>query len=201
MAEPNTLDFMKFLREFQMVKRAVDIEDRYENDAEHSYQLAMLGWWIDQKLQLGLDHERLLKYALVHDLVEVYAGDLNPLTASAEEWQQKPAKEAAAAEQIQKRFQEFGQLHDTILSYAAKADKESRILYVVDKVLPLMNLYITDKHHDWYRSRDITGTRHADWLAGRFRAVELEGSDVHAIVQEIVEFMMHEGMFTAENAG
>jgi hypothetical protein len=67
--------------------------------------------------------------------------------------------------------------------------------------LPLMNLYITDKHHDWYRSRDITGTRHAEWLAGRFRAVELEGSDVHAVVQEIVEFMMHEGMFTAENAG
>ena len=44
----NIFKFANFLYKFQQVKRIMLAtgEDRQENDAEHSYQLAMLSWYI-----------------------------------------------------------------------------------------------------------------------------------------------------------
>ncbi len=71
------LDFTKLLNKFRAVKRIVFTvgEGEPENDAEHSYQLAMLSWYIISAENLKLDKNLVIKYALVHDLVEVYAGD------------------------------------------------------------------------------------------------------------------------------
>ena len=49
--------------------------NRLENSAEHSWHLAMACWSIATYFELSLDHERLLKMALVHDLGEIDAGD------------------------------------------------------------------------------------------------------------------------------
>jgi 5'-deoxynucleotidase YfbR-like HD superfamily hydrolase len=38
-------------------------------------QLAMLAWYLADSNGLSLDKNLLLRYALVHDFVEVYAGD------------------------------------------------------------------------------------------------------------------------------
>lgn len=51
--------------------------DRAENDVEHSYSVAILCWYLNDKLKLNLDIAKVLKYALVHDFPEVYAGDVN----------------------------------------------------------------------------------------------------------------------------
>ena len=47
----SSLNFTKFMVALQKVERAIYIpgEDRKENDAEHSYQLAMLAWYLIQK--------------------------------------------------------------------------------------------------------------------------------------------------------
>lgn len=67
--------YLHFLDEFRRIKRAYNAtgEDRKENDMEHSYQLAMLAWYIIDTQGLSLEKDLVLKYCMVHDLVEVYA--------------------------------------------------------------------------------------------------------------------------------
>ena len=48
---------------------------RLENSAEHSWHLAMACWAVAQHFKLDVNHEKLLKLALVHDLGEIEAGD------------------------------------------------------------------------------------------------------------------------------
>lgn len=48
-----------------------------EDDISHSYSVAMFAWRLNEALDAGLDDEKLLKYSLLHDFVEVYAGDVN----------------------------------------------------------------------------------------------------------------------------
>ena len=71
------IEFTKFTHSFQQIKRVIyaNGEDRNENDAEHSYQLAMACWLVVETKKLKLDLNKIVKYALVHDLVEIYAGD------------------------------------------------------------------------------------------------------------------------------
>lgn len=49
--------------------------DRRENDAEHSWHLAMMVMVLAEYAAEPIDVERTLKLVLVHDLVEIHAGD------------------------------------------------------------------------------------------------------------------------------
>src|SRR3989344_2250729 len=71
------MDFIEFTHEFRKVLRVARIpyDSRMENDVEHSYQLAMVAWYLIDRHKLRLNKEKVFMYALAHDLVEVYAGD------------------------------------------------------------------------------------------------------------------------------
>lgn len=47
-----------------------------ESIAEHIFRAAIMGWFFGKKK--GLNIEKLLKIALIHDLCEIYAGDTTP---------------------------------------------------------------------------------------------------------------------------
>ncbi|MER1972510.1 MAG: HD domain-containing protein, partial [Psychrobacter alimentarius] len=66
-------DVTHFLLELDALKRVnrrsyVTHTTRRENSAEHSWHLAMACWSIAELFELDVNHERLLKMALVHDL-------------------------------------------------------------------------------------------------------------------------------------
>jgi len=48
-----------------------------ESIAEHIFRAAIMGWILGKE-KTGLNVERLLKMALIHDLCEIYAGDETP---------------------------------------------------------------------------------------------------------------------------
>ncbi len=48
-----------------------------ETVAEHIFRTALMAWILGRKKK-GLDTERIIKMALVHDLCEIYAGDTTP---------------------------------------------------------------------------------------------------------------------------
>lgn len=48
---------------------------REENDAEHSWHMALVALTIKEYFQGDVNLERSLKMILIHDLVEIYAGD------------------------------------------------------------------------------------------------------------------------------
>ncbi len=138
------LAFSDFLRKFREVERALWKKGSkvFENDAEHSYTLAMLAWYIAQTHKLELDMHKVLLYALTHDLVEIYAGDTPVHNASAELVQSKHEREEAARKRIESEFPEIPELHQTILNYEMKADAESRFIYALDKVEPTIAIYL-----------------------------------------------------------
>jgi len=150
------LDFVHLLDKFRKVERMLYVqgEDRHENDVEHSYNLAMLAWYITESHDLDLDKDKVLKYALVHDFVEVYAGDTYIYSTNKDELNSKVDREKKAAERLQKELPEFKGLHKLISIYEKKGDKESRFIYALDKIQPVLNIY-TDGGRIW-KEKEIT---------------------------------------------
>ncbi len=141
------LKFFELLNTVQRVSRTVFVkgEERLENDIEHQYQLAVVSWYIIVTEKLSLNVDRTIQYALVHDMVEAYAGDMHFYKRNEEE---KKEREHAAAQRLCEEFPEFTDMHALIVGYERREDLESRFVYALDKLLPIMNIYL-DKGRSW----------------------------------------------------
>jgi putative hydrolase of HD superfamily len=154
----NLLTFAKMLGELQAVERVIRVKgtERWENDVEHSYSLAMLAWYVLDTGKFPLDREKVLRYALAHDLVEVYAGDTYLYTEDKELLESKPERERVAAERLQQEFPELPDMHVAISAYVAKEDAESRFVYALDKIEPILKIYL-DGGRTW-KEKNVTLT-------------------------------------------
>ena len=72
---------------------------RRENSAEHSWHLAVMALTLAEHAPSGTDIGRVIAMLLVHDLVEIDAGDLFAYADAAQQARQQEA-EAAAADRI-----------------------------------------------------------------------------------------------------
>lgn len=137
------IGFAKILNELQKVERVIRVpgSERWENDVEHSYSLAMLAWYIVESRKLKLDRDKVFCYALAHDLVEVYAGDTYLYSEDKELLASKPERERLAAERLVSEFPEVPEMHAAIIGYITKEDPESRFVYALDKIEPIIKLY------------------------------------------------------------
>jgi putative hydrolase of HD superfamily len=143
------IDFIEFTHEFQEVVRVArpPFRQRFENDAEHSYQLAMVAWFLIEQDKLKLDRELCFMYALSHDLVEVYAGDTYTFDNNHSLSKQKREKEAL--KKIKKRFSSFKTLAKILENYEKKKDEESKFIYTLDKLIPPIQIYL-EKGKLWH---------------------------------------------------
>jgi putative hydrolases of HD superfamily len=94
---------MHFLREIDKLKNVerkihTSTLKRYESTAEHSWHLAMFVLLLHTELPSDLDLFKMVKLALVHDLVEIYAGDTMPFNE--DEMATKHERELAAAKKL-----------------------------------------------------------------------------------------------------
>lgn len=147
--------FIKLITDFGKVQRVIYFPgtDRQENDQEHSYSLAMTAWYLAESNKLPLDIEKVLKYALVHDLVEVFAGDTY-IYGDAAHLASKVEREEKAAKQLLAEHPEFQELHDCIAAYMRHAEPESKFVYALDKILPVLLIY-ADGGRTW-KEENIT---------------------------------------------
>jgi len=143
------LRFTKLIHKFQKVDRRVLIPktDRWENDLEHSYQLTLTAWYLIEKNNLKLDIVKVLKYALVHDIVEAYAGDTY-IYGDQKHVSSKKSREDLAAKRLEKEFPKFKSLHKLIIAYEDRKDLESKFVYALDKLIPIVNIHL-DKGRTW----------------------------------------------------
>ncbi|HSX06371.1 MAG TPA: HD domain-containing protein [Candidatus Saccharimonadia bacterium] len=110
---------------------------RKENDAEHSWSLALfacaLAQHVDKRLNVGL----VAQYATVHDLVEVHAGDTSN-HASAAVKATKDAREAKALHKLESELIAFPWIVQSLTAYEGQTDQEAIFVRSVDKILPLL---------------------------------------------------------------
>lgn len=131
--------------EFAEVKRRTgNLSGGYESDTDHTVMLSLLACSLaryDQRLDVG----KVAQYALVHDLVEVYAGDVQTIQLDTIDFARKAADEAKALAQLDNEFgKTFPWLIETITAYEALADPESRFVKTLDKCMPALTHLFTE---------------------------------------------------------
>ncbi len=71
------IDFIKEIDKVKYIQRKTKLfnSDRNENDAEHSWHLAMMTIVLAEHANESIDVLKVLKMVLIHDIVEIDAGD------------------------------------------------------------------------------------------------------------------------------
>ncbi len=163
------IEFLIIIDEMKNILRRnlVSNGSRRENDSEHSWHLAMFAMILQEYSAQKVNIERVLKITLVHDLVEVYAGDTFAYDEKANE--DKLEREIKAAEKL---FGELGgeqgaEIRALWDEFEAGETPEARYANAVDRLQPLLLNYLT-KGHTWglndvhvpqiYRRMDIIRT-------------------------------------------
>ena len=126
---------------------------RNENDAEHSWSLALFACALAPQIDPTLDVGRVCQFATVHDLVEVYAGDTSNFAPEAEK-ATKENREHEALRTLRREFQAFPWITETIETYERQDSPEARYVKAVDKMLLLLFDYVEDGF--FYKERQVT---------------------------------------------
>ena len=71
------ISFIKEIDKIKYIQRKTRLfnSDRHENDAEHSWHLAMMALVLVEHANVEVDMLKVLKMVLIHDIVEIDAGD------------------------------------------------------------------------------------------------------------------------------
>ncbi len=198
----NNFDFIKseklknqiaFVIEIDEMKRILRMNlhadgSKRENDAEHSWHLAVMAMLLEEYCAEKVDIGRVIKIALVHDLVEVYAGDT--FAYDSKGYEDKDEREKMAADKL------FGMLDDEQAAFfralwdefEEKSTPESRYANAVDRLQPLLLNYLTDGH-TWK-----LGDVHAPQILKRMDIIRTATPELWHIVEGIIETSIEKGI-------
>ncbi len=111
---------------------------RQENSAEHSWHLAMTALTLAPLADEPIDLERVMKILLVHDIVEIDAGDV--FIYDSEARAEAAVAEQAAADRLFGMLPEpeGGELRAAWDEYEARQTPEAVFAYACDRLQPLM---------------------------------------------------------------
>ena len=113
--------------------------DRKESTAEHSWSVSMIILIVmnDLKKEFAeIDELKTIKLALIHDVVEIYAGDVMAFDIEARKDKEKI--EAEALKKLMAIYPEFGrQLHDLWYEFELKDSLEAKIAKAADAICPI----------------------------------------------------------------
>jgi putative hydrolase of HD superfamily len=88
------------------------------------------------KLYPNLDIGKVAQFAIIHDLVEVYAGDTNTFNISNEDRKEKEVREELAWKRIKSEFDNvYPWISTTIQEYESLVSDEAQFVKMVDKVM------------------------------------------------------------------
>ena len=183
-------DVTHFLLELDALKRVnrrsyVTGTTRLENSAEHSWHLAMACWSIAELFELDVNHENLLKMALVHDLGEIDAGDTF-LYADTRRDAHLEEREGIARLQ-RERGNGIADLSEIWEEQETGNSKETQLLKVVDRLLPfLLNLNTEGK--TWI---ELGVTR--SQVAGAHRFIKDSFPPIHDWLSQNIEYATQQG--------
>lgn len=162
--------------------------DRYENSAEHSWQIALLAASLAHFAEPAIDLDRVIGMLLVHDIGEIDTGDT--IVYAEEGWTERKAAELAAVTRI------FGMLPEPQgarfmalwQEFEDAATPEARFAHAADRAMPVL-LNLANQGQSW-RDHGISHERVVgrvgppikagcpalwDYLEARLEAVRQQG--------------------------
>jgi putative hydrolases of HD superfamily len=122
--------------------------DRYENSAEHSWQLALLALSLERFAESPVDMNRVVRMLLVHDIGEIDTGDTIVFAEGG--WEERKAAELAAVKRIfgllpEDQAAEFFYLWQ---EFEQAETPEALFAHAVDRAMPVL-LNLANEGQSW----------------------------------------------------
>jgi len=162
---------------------------RRENSAEHSWHLALMALVLAEHAPPGTDLGRVMAMVVVHDLVEIDAGDLSVYAPEAEQARQRRAERAAAdriftllppgqASALRALWDEFEE----------RATAEAKFARALDRLQPMLINMMTGG--GTWRSPGVT----ADRALARVALVEDGSPSLGAYARDMIDRAVERGI-------
>jgi len=122
--------------------------DRYENVAEHSWQIALLAASLEPFAETPVNINRVIFMLLVHDIGEIETGDT--IVYAEEGWAERKAAERAAVERIFGILEEpqRGAMLALWNEFEAEETDDSRFANAADRAMPVI-LNLANDGQSW----------------------------------------------------
>ncbi len=142
----NLENIMNFILEIDKLKNVfrrtpIMSGERQENDAEHSWHISVMALLLKDYYNKPVDIEKVIKMLLIHDLVEIYAGDTYAYDEKA--YHDKADREQLAAEKLfsilPKAYK--GCFMSLWEEFEADETNESEYASILDRTQPLLLNY------------------------------------------------------------
>ncbi|HHV51269.1 MAG TPA: HD domain-containing protein [Clostridiales bacterium] len=190
---------LKFLIEVDKMKtvlRQTILTDRsrQETDAEHSWHFALMALALSEySAYPDLDMFKVVKMALVHDLVEVYAGDTFAYDEAG--YLDKQEREIKAADRIfgmlpEDQASEFRSLWE---EFEEMKTPEAIYAAAIDRLQPFINNSVTDGHT--WRLHGVT----SDKVYKRMEVIKQAIPDVWVFVENVIQDAIKKGFIKEFN--
>ena len=154
---------------------------RNENDAEHAWHMAIMAYVLREYSNEKIDVAKVMLMCLIHDIVEIDAGDT--YAYDAEKLKTQTARENAAKERIfsllpDEQKEELIALFD---EFEAFETPESKFAHAMDNLQPLM-LNNSNGGADW-KEHEVT----AQQVYGRQSKTRLGSETLFEVVDSIIQ--------------
>ena len=142
----DVIKLSELLGEMGHVKRATHLPNgEAEPDSHHGFSLALIAYHIVKTECPELDANKVMLYALVHDLLEIVTGDEDTQHFTPEQHAAKQACEEAAQVEFDGLFASYPELLTALHEYDKLDTPEAATVFVLDKTCTVWTWL---HHHD-----------------------------------------------------
>ncbi len=139
---------MAFLIEIDKLKNIfrqtlISDKSRNENDAEHSWHMAMYAIILEEYAPKDIDILKVIKMALIHDIIEIYAGDTFLYDEQMTKSKEKREKEAAKKIYSILPSDQYNEIKSIWEEFEKKETKEAIFCSTLDRIQPIILNYLT----------------------------------------------------------
>ncbi len=167
-------------------------QDSRENTAEHCWHLGLMALLLAEYSDTEINLKRVLELIMIHDVVEIYAGD----TYCYDEAQisNQGEREAEAADKLFDLLpgDQSNYLHELRNEFEEGRSSESKFAVSLDRLLPLLMNYHS-QGRSW-KEHTIT----ADQVLARNRLIQAGSQGLWSFAQSIIEDSISKGYLLDE---
>lgn len=150
------LDFIRAIESLKTIERFNKTSnlDRAESSAEHTWHLVMIVYTLADNRK-ELNKWKAVEIALVHDLVEIYAGDVKFWDEGKKSVQQiRKAEEESARRLFSLLPKQTGKYFFSLWEeYENRKTKEAKFVYALDKLQPLLQRVVA--HDNGWKEKQV----------------------------------------------
>lgn len=189
---------IRFLMELDKLKSVLrrtllTHEPRLENSGEHSWHVSVVALIFAEYANESIDLLRVLKMLLVHDIVEIDAGDVYIYDVQANEGKVERERDAARRIFGLLPAEQAKELLELWEEFEAKATPEAKFAGACDRITPLLHNYHA-KGHSWQEH----GIQKHEVIAIN-QVIEEGSTELWKAAREVIEESVRLGYLAAES--